>query len=216
MKRERLSVLIERGVELGKWEMDQAKDAMDVAEAVGLFFPCEVVADVDDSTARVHAHYVRPMLVHELNIRVRNEGGMLSFIPEVQYPLAGNKQTPELTMPNRVGLNALSERKVRQWIDFIEQRAVILAERQGETEAKHAAFLEKLERSGEVIHWHHKGTKGHVEKGGLSFEFELYAGGVSTQIKLGYIDRDFETWQRMTRFANEQRPVVKRVEEFVI
>lgn len=216
MKKERLSLLIDRGVELSKWEADQAREAMDVAEAVSVFFPCEVVANVDDSTKDVDVHNVRPMLVHELDIRVRNDGGMLTFVPEVQYPLAGNKQTPELVMPNRVGLNALTERKVRQWVDFIERRAEILAERQRETEAKHAAFIDQIKRSGEVIHWHQQGVKGHLKKGGLVFVFELYPGGVSTEIKLDYIPRDFATWQRMTRFANEGQRVVKKVEEFVI
>jgi len=217
MKTIRYSDLTGKSLNLTQWEQERLERVQVVAEAVSAVHPCDVMVDAEEYDSGVHLNHIRPMLVHPLQIAIwEEENELLKFTTEKRYPLVRNSQVSGLTLPNRVGLKAITERKVMQWVEFIEARHMVLSERQRETEAMHEDFMWRIERCGVPVQWSHNNPKqGWVQRGGMVLEFELAPGTVYTKIRLAHMDHSLDQWQRMTRWAATE-VAVKEVEEFVI
>ena len=84
--------------------------------------------------------------------------------------------------PNNIGV--LSNKKIQQWIDYINQYVTEIRNKDKENSDKIALFLESIKD--EPVKWYAENKRGAIIKNGLRYEFNIDNGNIDEKISLEY------------------------------
>lgn len=119
--------------------------------------------------------YFYPKAYYDL----RFDWSFLRYADSYSYGKAFDKQTA----PNRIGV--FTRKKIDDWVEYLTQGYRRLERINAENERKMTGYRNRLEAIPDVV-WEYDKNRGHIERNGLTYNFEIRQTDYSERILLDY------------------------------
>ena len=171
-------------------DVRNVNDNIELQKEVVKFYPCEVVLMFNHYDNKEHFEHSIVQLKNDLcaiSINKNWDGkkyhiGTNDYVANNLNSYQKNDIIKSFEAPNNIGV--LSNKKIQQWIDYINQHVTEIRNKDKENSNKIVLFLESIKD--EPVKWYAENKRGAIYKNGLRYEFNIDAGNIDEKISLEY------------------------------
>ena len=171
-------------------DVRNVNDSIELQKEVAKFYPCEVMLMFNHYDNKEHFEHSIVQLKNDLcsiSINKNWDGkkyhiGTNDYVANNLSSYQKNDIIKSFEAPNNIGV--LSNKKIQQWIDYINQYVTEIRNKDKENSDKIALFLESIKD--EPVKWYSENKRGAIIKNGLRYEFNIDAGNIDEKISLEY------------------------------